>query len=576
MKKSYLFILPLIISITVLFCRNNKKEAENIPVFRMDSVAFSIALNAAINSKDSADLSFYNQIYIPKAFSSFWFNNIYTFTERTGLLNSFLEKSAEHGINPALFQTDDLRDLINKTDTTKLNYSQLAELELSLTKNYYHYAAGLQYGVFNPVELYPDDYFIVPQRPDSAFIRQIFSNPDSLSVYLVNAQPNGKEYKALQTELKKLKSLKDSTFTPIPLLSDKSQLKFGKNYSSIPLIARRLMITGELPFNSKYDSIYTKFDEKILKSLNRFRKKYNLLQDKEIGNPTIMMLNTNFETQYKIVAANLERLRWKPVKPISNKYVHVNLADMTLRTMRGDTLVQTMRVCVGEPPKHKTPLLYGKMYEVVVNPTWTVPNSIIINEISRKMVNNPSYLRRNNMKVYKNREEVSEYAVSWSSLSNKYQPYVIVQDAGPDNSLGRIKFNFSNPFNVYLHDTNAKSVFQRHYRAVSHGCVRVEKPLELAYFCLHDVDTTNTEQIEKRANLKKQILFSIGKISIPKTHKDSIQNASIMKKLSRVELNPGVTVILDYRTCYTDNTGNIQFCNDHYKMDSLLIAKLKP
>ncbi|MBP1638151.1 MAG: murein L,D-transpeptidase, partial [Bacteroidetes bacterium] len=127
--------------------------------------------------------------------------------------------SLHSGLIPALFQTDDLRDLINKTDTTKLNYSQLAELELSLTKNYYHYAAGLQYGVFNPVELYPNDYFIAPQRPDSAFIHHIFSNPDSLSFYLKNVQPNGKEYKALQTELKKLKSLKDSTFTPIPLLS---------------------------------------------------------------------------------------------------------------------------------------------------------------------------------------------------------------------------------------------------------------------------------------------------------------------------------------------------------------------
>ena len=577
MKKSYLFLLPIVLMLTILFCQNNTNEATKAYTNSLDSADFSVALLDAVNAtSDSASLSFLNQVYMPKAYSSFWFKNASPINRRVNLLDSFLQKAPEHGLTAERFDAQKIRTLLAKTDTTNIDYKQLAQLEILLTRSYFKYCSCLQYGCYNPVKLYPNDYFIAMQQPDSAFIRRIFSNSDSLAYYLRSVQPVSQEYKNLQAELFKLKKLSDSTFKPIPLMPDKEQIKFNKKHPSIPLIARRLMLSGELPFHAKWDSVYTRFDDRILKALNQFRAKNTLIQDNEIGNQTINALNTDFKTRYKIVAINLERSRWKPEKLITNKFAHVNVADMTLRAMRGDTLVHSMRVCVGKPPKHKTPMLYGKMYEVVLNPTWTVPSSIIVNEISRRMTYDPGYLSRNNMKVYKNREEVSAYSVPWGSISKSYQPYVIVQDAGPGNSLGRIKFNFSNPFNVYLHDTNAKSVFQQHYRAVSHGCVRVEKPLELAFFCMNDIDSTNKKQVSKRTILKDQILYSIGREPLTRAGREYVDSVARGKKLSRVELKPGVAVLLDYKTCFTGVKGDVQYCNDHYKMDSLLISKLRP
>ena len=191
------------------------------------------------------------------------------------------------------------------------------------------------------------------------------------------------------------------------------------------------------------------------------------------------------------------------------------------------------------------------------------------------MTNDPSYLDRNRMKVYRDRVQVDPWSVSWSSLSTKFQPYVIVQDSGSNNSLGRLKFNFSNPFSVYLHDTNNKSAFNLHYRGLSHGCVRVEKPLELAFFCLHNVDSGNMDQVRENSFIQDRIRYSIG--LKPKTDelKKAIASGKSVKRLKRVELKPGVTVLLDYRTCFTGAEGDVQFCADHYKMDSVLIVKLK-
>ncbi|MHB9054671.1 MAG: L,D-transpeptidase family protein [Paludibacteraceae bacterium] len=524
---------------------------------------------------DSALRVRYLQIYRPKGMNSFWFSDLTRAGEKIQWLNDVISKSMEHGINPEHFGMKKVLDFTSKLNFQKPDYRKLAKTELLLTDAYYTYCSGMQYGFFDPVKLYPKDYFIHMQQPDSAFIRFIFANSDSLKVYLDKVQPKLPEYKTLQSEMQRLLTLKDSVLPEIPFLKPKTTIKVGNMHPSVPLVARRLMITGELAYTYDVDSVYRVFNDTLLTALNKFRRKYNLLTDKEIGNKTIEALNRDFESQYWVVIANLERLRWKPSKDISNKYVHVNVANMTLQALRGDTIIRTMKVVVGKPPKHKTPLLYGKMYEVVLNPTWTVPNSIIINEISRLMMTDTSYLSRNNMKIYKNRVPVNKWNIPWGSLSNTYQPYVIVQDAGPGNSLGKLKFNFSNPFNVYLHDTNSKSAFDLHYRGLSHGCVRVEKPLELAFFCLHDIDSADKNQVKENNILKDRIRYSIGLIPETEEGKKALEDGADKQKLKRVELKPGVTVLLDYRTCFAGKNGEVQFCNDYYNMDSLLVTKLK-
>ena len=273
------------------------------------------------------------------------------------------------------------------------------------------------------------------------------------------------------------------------------------------------------------------------------------------------------------IAANLERLRWTPVKTISHKHVRVNAANAMLQMMRGDSIVNSLRVCVGKSGEHETPLMIGDMYEVILNPTWTVPTSIVVNEIVKKGGGIPSYIARNNMKIYKNGKVQHPCSIPWNLLNEKNQPYRIVQDSGNGNSLGLIKFNFDNPFSVYLHDTNARHVFNNLRRDVSHGCVRVQNPLKLAFFCLNDIDTTKKAEVNKRKLFEDRMRFSIGMKPVSEENAKTIAKTP-EKKLRYIPLKPKVTVIIDYKTCYVGEDGKLVFTEDYYKMDDILMKKL--
>lgn len=274
-----------------------------------------------------------------------------------------------------------------------------------------------------------------------------------------------------------------------------------------------------------------------------------------------------------IVAANMERERWSYAKDISHKHVWVNVATAQLRMMRGDSTVGTLKVGVGKSNEHETPLLIGDMYQIILNPTWTVPNSIVINEISKKGAGVTSYLARNNMTVYKNGIVQTPSHIRWDSISIKKQPYRIVQDSGATNSLGRVKFNFDNPYSIYLHDTNAKHIFNSDQRDVSHGCVRVSNPLKLAFFCLNDIDTTNKADVKKRQLYEDKMRYSIGVKPQSKDNELAIAKSG-KNKLRYIKLDPRVTVIIEYRTCYEGLDGNLYFTPDYYDMDDILIKKL--
>jgi murein L,D-transpeptidase YcbB/YkuD len=366
----------------------------------------------------------------------------------------------------------------------------------------------------------------------------------------------------------------DSTFTNIPLLADKQTIKLGSSHSSVPLIARRLMITGELHYDRDYQKSFQIFNHKLLNALNKFRIKTGLLIDEEIGNNTINVLNMTFAEYINKINVNLERLRWIPLNSLGKKYIRVNVADMTLNAFKNDTVALSMKVCVGRP-KNMTPLLQSNIFEVVINPTWTVPNSIIIKEIAIIAQKDISYFERNHIRVYLQGVEIDPSTVDWTKITTGHQPYKMVQDSGSANSLGRIKFNFKNPFSVYLHDTNAKGAFRHHDRAISHGCVRVEKPLELVNYCFPDLKPVYQAQIQKNELLKDKIRYSIDLNVISKPGKEVLKSNPKSLKVKRVVLLQNIPIVMDYQTCFINSKGKIQFRDDIYRLDSLLNNQLK-
>ena len=396
----------------------------------------------------------------------------------------------------------------------------------------------------------------------------------NLSAFLKSVQPVDSNYLALQQTRSLYLQYQDSLIDSIPLLPDKKTVKLHTHDSIIPLVIRRLLITGELTRETAGDINRTLFDEKLLKALDKFRYKTGLYLDKEIGNNTIRALNMSFADYVNRIDVNLERLRWKPAKSPGKKHIRVNVADMTLRAFRNDTLALKMNVVVGKAPLNKTPLLQSSIYEIVLNPTWTVPNSIVVKEISVLQARDTSYIRRHKMRVYYKGVEQNPDTIKWNRISKKYQPYVIVQDSGSINSLGRLKFNFGNRFSVYLHDTNARSAFNRHNRALSHGCVRVSKPYELAFFCLPEFDMKDKKRVEQREILEDKIRYSTGLNVKTKSGKKALEDSVVMKT-DKIHMYPLVPVIIEYYTCFLNEKNEVMFRDDIYGMDKAVLVHLR-
>jgi len=493
-------------------------------------------------------------------------------TDKIDTLLHFISQVEVHGLRPEQFKYAEIILQCNELKNKKLTYLQLAKLETGISNLYVQYCAGLKYGFINPGIF--EAYHKSIQQADSSFVNACFEAQGThLLWFLSRIQPKTKPYLSLQAEKDNYRRFIDSTFAPIPLLDEKQTLKLGDTHFLVPLIARRLMITGTLKYDPMYRTNYRIFNRKLLKALNIFRIKTGLLIDEEIGNSTINALNMPFSEYMTKIDVNLERLRWIPVISLGKKYIRVNVADMTLKAFKNDTVALSMKVVVGRP-KNMTPLLQSKIFELVINPTWTVPNSIIIKEIAHLARKDKSYFERNHIRVYLGGVEIDPSTVDWTKVTINHQPYKMVQDSGSANSLGRIKFNFENPFSVYLHDTNSKGAFKHHYRALSHGCVRVEKPLELLNFCFPDLKPEYKAQIEKNELLKDKVRYSIDLNVLSNTGKAMLKSNPRSMRIKKLELSSYIPIVMDYQTCFINFQGKIQFRDDIYRLDSLLKKQL--
>ena len=245
----------------------------------------------------------------------------------------------------------------------------------------------------------------------------------------------------------------------------------------------------------------------------------------------------------KQIIVNMERWRWLP-RSLGKKHVLVNQAAFEMRIYEGGKTVDIRRVVVGKP-YHKTPMFSHKIQYSDFNPTWTVPRSIAGNEILPKLRKDSSYLEKRGYKVHTSWKAdapvMNAHSVDWHSVNGKNFPYKIVQQPGGTNALGVVKFLFPNKFNVYLHDTQSKNLFSKSARAFSHGCIRVEKPLEFAEK-LYGSRTLNQSKIQK-------ILAN------PETQ--------------RVKLKKPVPVHLTYFTAWVEG-GKVKYHKDVYGRDKLV------
>ena len=293
---------------------------------------------------------------------------------------------------------------------------------------------------------------------------------------------------------------------------------------------------------------------KFLREMQPKRKLYGQLQQR---------LNSGklSESEWYTTLCNMERCRWneKMIEDNYQKYIFVNIPAFTLWAVDGND-VMSMRVCCGAV-KTKTPLLTSEIVRMELNPNWNVPSSI-----AKGIAGSVGYMMRNNMFIYDvNKGKLPASAASRERILSGKQR--IVQNGGPGNSLGRIVFRFQNSFSVYLHHTSSPWHFQSTNRAVSHGCVRVEKPYELAVFLMKEKDETLAQKI------KYSMTYTAKKDSEGKPDPSSVAKDSLVSTVSVV---PPVPVFLSYYTLYPDSGGNLVSYPDVYGYDKRIIEQLKP
>ncbi len=318
-------------------------------------------------------------------------------------------------------------------------------------------------------------------------------------------------------------------------------LKEGEQNERIPLLRKRLAASGDLAAQAPQEDL---FDPALKEAVQRFQVRHGLAGDGVVGAKTLTELNVPISERIRQLAASLERCQPLPTV-LEKRHILVNIADFTLKLFEDGKPVLSMPVIVGKPYR-QTPVFNGLISSLVLNPSWGVPHSIATKDLLPKIKKNPGYLSQLHLRVFqggKSNTEINPATVDWAALSTSRFPYRLRQAPGPSNALGRVKFLFPNPYDVYLHDTPARELFQKDSRTFSSGCIRIAKPLDLAAYLLQGTPLGSTE---------------------------ALTAAIAREKTQSIPIPSPIAVHIVYMTAWVDSEGVIQFRPDIYNREPAL------
>ncbi|MGK6357134.1 L,D-transpeptidase family protein [Sphingomonas sp. DT-207] len=368
---------------------------------------------------------------------------------------------------------------------------------------------------------FQEDWGLRPQPYDPlpAFADAV--KRDRVAQWIRSLPPPWAGYDGLQKGLETYRTIDaNGGWTPLPAGPD-----MGLGATGPRVAALRTRLAFEDP---EVVAAGSKFDSELQAAVQRAQRRYGLNPTGVVSTQTLAALNVPARDRVRQIMANMERWRWLPAQ-LPAKRIQVNIAAAVMTVFEGDAAIFSMKAVTGRPG-NETPMLQSMIHSIVLNPPWNVPTSIATKELFPK---GTAYLTRNN------------YKIIGTGAGRRLQ-----QQPGPSSALGLYKFDFQNPYAVYLHDTPSQSTFSRFSRLESHGCVRLEKPDELARLLLRDDPQWQPEQID----------------------------AALAKgKTLRVPLRPEdqVAVYLLYWTAYAGADGQMNFRADPYGWDKTLAAKIE-
>jgi len=405
----------------------------------------------------------------------------------------------------------------------------LAELDLQLTDAFLRLAADLHNGRVNPELIYSDCELDIPDLDASTVLESALA-AGKVRQALADLAPAQAGYRSLKQALARYREI--AARGGWPAVPAGPTLKPGEKGERVAALRARLEASAELAMAAPgapgdpaaVDRDF--FDPSLQAAVRTFQERNGLDADGAVGPGTLEALNVTAAERVRQIEINLDRWRWLP-RDLGERYVMVNIAGFALDVVEAGKPALSMRVVAGKPT-NRTPMFSGTMTHLVLNPYWNVPSGILKKEVLPHIARDPGYLARQNMEMLPGGK--------------------VRQRPGANNALGKIKFLFPNRFDVYLHDTPSRSLFSRSVRTFSHGCIRVEKPLELAEYLLKDDPAWTPEKIQK---------------------------ALAKGSESWVKIPNPLPVHLAYWTAWVDDAGVTQFRKDVYGRDKPLAEKLE-
>jgi murein L,D-transpeptidase YcbB/YkuD len=460
-----------------------------------------------------------------------------------------LEVSRLKGLNPEEYDAERWPSRLNVLKSAPGDATTIAHFDAALTVSAMRYISDLHIGRVNPKHLkfgmdVAQKSYDLPQ-----FLLQKLLPASEVPEVLNAVEPPYYGYQRTEAALQNYLALDDQDHSA-PLPEVQKTLAPGDAYAGAEALAQRLELVGDLPKGPIGDVKPGIYDGPLVDGVKHFQSRHGLNADGRLGKDTLRQLNTPLSVRIQQLDDALERWRWLPVD-FPTLPVAVNIPEFILRVFSPDRRIALrMNVVVGKAVRNETPVFARDMNYIVFRPYWNVPYSITRGEIIPSLAKDSGYLARKNFEITdQSGRIITASAVSADVLAQLRSGKLLVrQRPGPTNSLGLVKFMFPNEHNVYLHSTPSQALFSESRRDFSHGCIRVEKPAELAAWLLQ--------------GQPKWTLAAV---------KAAMQSGPDNQQ---VNLDRPVPVVIIYLTAVVEENGEVYFFDDIYGHDRSLNAVL--
>ncbi|HEX3437863.1 MAG TPA: L,D-transpeptidase family protein [Pseudacidobacterium sp.] len=550
-RRNSLYALALLVCFAAGGCKGQPVSATQTSAASVDLTAVSSRLHEIANSGKLADLRWpdfsdyrlhFQHVYEASNFSPIWISNGQPTSQALAVIQ-VLEGSKQKGLNPDDYDASRWQERLNAVKSA--NPDTVARCDAALTVSTMRYISDLHIGRVNPKHF---DFGIdIEQKKYDLplFLTQELIHAQNVQSVLDGVEPPYNGYKRTEAALQQYLQLAAKGDGP-PVPEPSKGIAPGDSYAGVSQLAQRLQLLGDLPQNAQIDTSSGIYKGALVDAVKHFQARHGLGADGKIGKDTVRQLNVPLTQRVHQLQDALERWRWLPPN-FPTPPVVVNVPEFVLRAYGpNQQIALQMNVVTGKAVRHQTPVFTDNIQYIVFRPYWNVPSGILRGETIPAIVKNRNYVANKNFEVTDfSGKVITSGPISDSVLAQlRAGKLTVRQKPGPDNALGLVKFIFPNAHNVYLHSTPAPQLFSQSRRDFSHGCIRVQKPVDLAAYLLRNQPPWTLDKVQQ-----------------------AMQSGPDNQQ---VNLATRVPVLILYVTAIVEEDGSVHFFDDIYGHDKEL------